>query len=220
MQALSINTAHQYVLQALDEIKNLEAPNMLAGTDELDTEKLVKGYIIEAVLKSHKDAPSHLLDGVVDDVETDCTITINDDLSVDIRMDVESARLVSLLSSDSRVLVTEYATEESAIGRMQNNPYVRGTYDDPRLIIKKVWQEDRKPEYVYYSVRDADYNPSFTLEYIPYPVVGSDGAVQISDKMEYAVLNLLVSMVLNALSYHDKATLYLNKYQEYLQTAR
>lgn len=213
MQSLSLDKAHLYVVQALDELKSLEGDTML-GTDELDTKKLVDGYIIEAVLKSHKDAPSYLLDGKA---EPAFTAEIQDDFSVNIVMNQESARLVSLIASDSLVMVTNYAPEESPIGRMQNNKYVRGTYDDPRLIVKKVWANDRKPEYIYYSVLDKD--STFTLEYIPYPKV-EKGSISISDKMEYAVLNLLVSMVLDALSLHDKATLYKNKYQEYLQTAR
>lgn len=213
MRALSLDKAHNYVIQALDEIKSLGGGVML-GEDELDTMKLVKGYIIEAVLKSHKDAPSHLLDGVT---ERAFTATINNDHSVEIVMNQESARLVSLIASDSLIVVTDYAIEESPIGRMQNNPYVRGTYDDPRLIVKRVWANDRKPEYIYYSVLSK--GATFILEYIPYPKVEND-SVKISDKMKYAVLNLLVAMVLDALSLHDKATLYRNKYQEYLQTAR
>jgi hypothetical protein len=216
MQTLLLDKAHLYVVQALDELKSLEGSTML-GTDELDTKKLVDGYIVEAVLKSHKDAPSYLLDGKT---EAAFTATIQEDLSVKIVMTQDSARLVSFKASDSPTVVTDYAPEESPIGRMQNNKYVRGTYDDPRLIVKKVWAADKKPEYVYYSVKEkTETGPTFTLEYIPYPKI-KDSSVEISDKMEYAVLNLLVSMVLDALSLHDKATLYRNKYQEYLQTAR
>jgi hypothetical protein len=217
MQTLSLDKAHLYVVQALDELKSLEGSTML-GTDELDTKKLVDGYIVEAALKSHKDAPSYLLDGETQ--ESDYKAEIQTDLSVKVTMQTESARLVSFKASDSPVVVTDYAPEESPIGRMQNNKYVRGTYDDPRLIVKKVWTADKKPEYVYYSVKEkTETGPTFTLEHIPYPQI-VNGSVEISDKMEYAVLNLLVSMVLDALSLHDKATLYRNKYQEYLQTAR
>lgn len=217
MQKLSLDHAHKYVLQALDEIRNLEDGVMLGESDDLDTRKMTSGYIIEAVLKSHKDAPSPLLDGVSN--ESDFEIDIKEDLSVEIAMLKESARLVSLKASDSPYVVVDYATEESPIGRMQKNKYVRGEFDDPRLIVKKNWISDRKPEYIYYSLSPTRESKSFVLEYIPYPVVEED-AVLISDKMEYAVLNLLVSMVLDSLSLHDKATLYKNKYQEYLLLAR
>lgn len=216
MQELSLVNAHQYVLQALDELKSQEPEAaMLGESDNIDTKKLSDGYILEAVLKAHKDAPSYLLDGVVN--PTHFEAEISDDLSAEITMLQESARLVSIKASDSPYVITDYATEESPIGRMQKNKHVRGVYDDPRLIVKKVWAKDHKPEYLYYSVKDKE--ATFTLEYIPYPQE-VDGNVKISDKMEYPVLNLLVAMVLDALSLHDKANLYRNKYQEYLQTAR
>lgn len=216
MIQLSLDNAHKYVLQTLDELKNLEDDTMLVEGEELDTRKLTEGYIIEAVLRAHKDAPSYLVDGVIGTNGEDYSATITDNVA-GIAMLQKSARLASLKASDSHVVVTDHAAEESAIGRMQNNPYVRGTYDDPRLIVKKVWADDYKPEYLYYSVKDD--TATFTLEYVPYPEI-KDGAVSISEKLEYAVLNLLVAMVLDALSLNDKAGLYRTKYQEYLQTAR
>lgn len=216
MISLTLDYAHEYILQALDELKNLENATMLVEGEELDTRKLTEGYIIEAVLRAHKDAPSYLVDGVIGTNGEDYSATITDNVA-GIAMLQKSARLASLKASDSHVVVTDHAAEESAIGRMQNNPYVRGTYDDPRLIVKKVWADDYKPEYLYYSVKDD--TATFTLEYVPYPEI-KDGAVSISEKLEYAVLNLLVAMVLDALSLNDKAGLYRTKYQEYLQTAR
>lgn len=216
MVQLSLDNAHKYVLQTLDELKNLEDDTMLVEGEELDTRKLTEGYIIEAVLRAHKDAPSYLVDGVTGEAGTDYSVTITGNVA-GIAMLQKSARLASLKASDSHVVVTDHASEETPIGRMQNNPYVRGTYDDPRLIVKKVWKGDYKPEYLYYSVKDD--TATFTLEYVPYPEI-KDGKVNISEKLEYAVLNLLVAMVLDALSLNDKANLYRTKYQEYLQTAR
>lgn len=216
MIQLSLDNAHKYVLQTLDELKNLEDDTMLVEGEELDTRKLTEGYIIEAVLRAHKDAPSYLVDGVTGVAGTDYSVTITDNVAKIVMLQ-KSARLASLKASDSHVVVTDHAAEESTIGRMQNNPYVRGTYDDPRLIVKKVWADNYKPEYLYYSVKDN--TATFTLEYVPYPEI-KDGKVSISEKLEYAVLNLLVAMVLDALSLTDKANLYRTKYQEYLQTAR
>lgn len=227
MIQLSLDKAHEYVLQTLDELKSLGDVTMLTDGDELDTRKLTEGYIIEAVLKAHKDAPSYLIDGIAGVVEPveedkkqgevyDYSVTITDNVA-HIAMLQKSARLASLKASDSHVVVTDHASEESPIGRMQNNPYVRGTYDDPRLIVKKVWKKDHMPEYLYHSVKDN--TATFQLEYVPYPEV-KESKVSISAKLEYAVLNLLVAMVLDSLSLHDKADLYKNKYQEHLQTAR
>ena len=60
---------------------------------------------------------------------------------------------------------------------------------------------------------------TFDLEYVPYPKL-TDGKLSVSDKLEYAVLNLLASMVLEALGLIDKANIYKTKYVEYLQSAR
>lgn len=229
MLTLGIDKAHTYILQVLDELKGVEDTGMLE-TDELDTMKLVKGFIVEAIVKAHKDAPAYLLDGVdakqkpypgeVEEEEEnddyDFEVTVTDGVAKIVMLQ-ESARLASLKASDSPVVVSDYATEDSSIGRMQNNRYVRGTWDDPRLIITRAWADMRKPEYLYYSVRSE--KPTFNLEYVPYPDEESE-SFDVADKLEYAVLNLLASMVLNALSYADKGNIYLAKYQEYLQAAR
>lgn len=213
MLTLGIDKAHTYVLQVLDELKGLEG---MLETDELDTMKLVKGFIVQAIVKAHKDAPAYLVDGNIATQGEDFAVTVTDGVA-NIVMLQESARLASLKASDSPVVVSDYATEDSPIGRMQNNRYVRGTWDDPRLIIKRAWADMRRPEYLYYSVKDDPV--TFTLEYVPYPLEDSE-EFEIADKLEYAVLNLLAAMVLNALSYADKANIYMAKYQEYLQLSR
>jgi hypothetical protein len=213
MLTLGIDKAHTYVLQVLDELKGLEG---MLETDELDTMKLVKGFIVQAIVKAHKDAPAYLVDGNIATQGEDFAVTVTDGVA-NIVMLQESARLASLKASDSPVVVSDYATVDSPIGRMQNNRYVRGTWDDPRLIIKRAWADMRRPEYLYYSVKDE--KATFTLEYVPYPLEDSE-EFEIADKLEYAVLNLLAAMVLNALSYADKANIYMAKYQEYLQLSR
>lgn len=226
MLSIGIDKFHNYVLQALDELKNLEPENMV-GEDELDTLKLVKGFIVEAIVKAHKDAPSFLVDGIegtqkpaepVANTIYDFEVSFDAEGKVaTIKMLTECVRLASIKASDSNYIVSDYAVEDSPIGRMQLDKYVRGTYDDPRLIIKKSLVDSRTPQFDYYTTQDN--NATFTLEYVPYPVEESE-TFEISEKVEYAVMNLLTAMVLDALSYHDKATLYKNKYQEYLQTAK
>lgn len=230
MITLSLDKAHTYVLQVLDELKNADELPMIVESEGLDTYKLTEGYIEEAAFKAHKEAPSLLVDGVKGaqepvkeeekqaDVDYDYRISFDNDGHIaTIVMLRETARLASIKASDSTVVIVDYASEESPIGRMQNNEYVRGTYDDPRLIVKKVWSDNRKPEFLYYStISDA---ATFDLEYIPWINI-ENGGITISDKLEYAVLNLLASMVLDALSLHEKAALYKAKYQEYLQISR
>lgn len=216
MIELSLDKAHTYVLQVLDELRNASGAPMIVEADSLDTYKLTEGYIEEAAYRAHKDAPSLLVDGVIGKAGEAYMVTLPDKVASIVMLE-ETARLVSIKASDSNVVVVDYASEESPIGRMQNNEYVRGTYDDPRLIVKKVWADNRKPEFLYYCTKDS--SATFTLEYVPW-IVLKDGTVVICEKLEYAVLSLIVSMVLDALSLHDKAALYKAKYQEYLQISR
>lgn len=225
---LSLDKAHTYVLQVLDELKNADDMPMIVEAEGLDTYKLTEGYIAEAAFRAHKDAPSLLVDGVtgtpepakeedkVSGKEYDYAVTIESNVAKIVMLQ-ETARLASIKASDSNVVVVDYASEESPIGRMQNNEYVRGTYDDPRLIVKKVWTNNRKPEFLYYCTKDS--KATFTLEYVPW-IELKNGTVSICEKLEYAVLNLLVAMILDALSLHEKANLYKAKYQEYLQISR
>lgn len=231
MKSVSLDYAHKYLLQAIDELKNLEPSIMLGEREDLDTYKLAEGYIVEAALKAHKDAPAHLLNGitgeekprkeadVVEGKAYDYKVSFDttDKNVATIEMLQKSARLASLKASDSSIVVFDPIVEEHPIARMQSNKYIRGTYDDPRLIVKKVWSNEHMPEYVYYCTQGD--TATFTLEYIPYPEV-KEGSISISERLEYAVLNLMVAMVLDALSLSDKANIYRAKYQEYLQTSR
>lgn len=216
MISLSLEKAHKYVLQALDELKNLEGGIMLGETEDLDTMKLTEGYIVEAALMAHRDAPPHLVEGEIGVKGTDYEVEFDteDPTIAKITMTTPIARLASLKASDSPYVIEEAIPEGSPIARMQNNKYVRGTYDDPRLIVKSVWNEPYCPEYLYYSVKSN--SATFSIEYVPYPEISGD-AVQISSKLEYAVLALLVSMVLDSLPYVDKGNIYKAKYQEYLK---
>ena len=215
MTQLSLTQAHNYVLQVLDEITSTDETPMLNGSEDFDTLKLTEGYLPEAIIKAHKDAPSFVVDGVVGEEGADYEVNWLDKVG-HLRMLTEAIRVVSVKAEDSPVVVSDYSTEDSPIGRMQNNKYVRGAYDDPRLIVKKVWANDRQPEFYYYTAKEA--STTLQVEFIPYPTDSSNA--DIADKLEYAILNLTASMVLDALSLHDKAVLYKNKYQEYLSASR
>lgn len=215
MIQISPTYAHDYILQVLDELENSENDSMLSEAEGIDTLKLTEGYLAEAVIKAHKDAPSLVVDGVVGKEDEDYEVEWSEKVA-DLKMLKDTIKVVSV-KVDGSPVVTEYFPEDSAIGRMQDNQYVRGTYDDPKLIVKKVWEHDRKPEFYYYSAKES--KPTMNVEYIPYPD-SSLSTVSISDKLEYAVLNLVASMVLDALSLHDKATIYKNKYTEYISASR
>lgn len=216
MYQLSVQAACDYVRKVMDELVSVEDIGLLASPDALDLSRLVEGFIAEAVIRTHNAAPSYLLDGEKGILETDYTtqFEVGSKGVVEIMMLKETLRIVSIKADDSPVVVCNIIPEDSAEGRKQLNSYVRGVYDDPRVVLAKVWSDIHLPVLKYYS-SEKNECPTFELEYIPYPVV-SNGSVEISPRLEYAVLNELAAMVLDSLNEHEKAGLYKAKAKEYI----
>ena len=63
---------------------------------------------------------------------------------------------------------------------------------------------------------DIDGSNPVELYYVPYPMI-NESVVEISPKLEYAVLNELTAMVLDSLNEHDKAALYRDKSLKYME---
>lgn len=214
MYRLSVQAACDYVRKVMDELVSVEDIGLLASPDALDLSRLVEGFIAEAVIRTHNAAPSYLLAGMEGVIDDDYYIRGFTDKVVTIEMLQETLRIVSIRADDSPVVVCNIIPEDSAEGRKQLNSYVRGVYDDPRVVLAKVWSGDHLPILKYYS-SEKDECPTFELEYIPYPVV-SNGSVWISPRLEYAVLNELAAMVLDSLNEHEKAGIYKAKAKEYI----
>lgn len=214
MYRLSVQAACDYVRKVMDELVSVEDIGLLASPDALDLSRLVEGFIAEAVIRTHNAAPSYLLAGVEGVIYGDYDILGFTDKVVTIGMLQETLRIVSIKADDSPVVVCNIIPEDSAEGRKQLNKYVRGVYDDPRVVLSQERAGERYPILKYYS-SEKDECPIFELEYIPYPVV-SNGSVGISPRLEYAVLNELAAMVLDSLNEHEKAGLYKAKAKEYI----
>jgi len=215
MQQLGINAACMFVRTVLDELTSVDDTGMEADDDALDIRKIVENSIVEAVVKTHTAAPPYLLDGVKAQAgDYEATLIEGVKGAVQITMKQDTLRVVSVKADDSPVVVCSLVPEDSAEGRKQLNPHVRGVYDDPRVVLAKVWEEDYRPILRYYSSKD-DSLPGFTLEYIPYPVI-EDSMILISHRMEHAVLNELAAMVLESFNENEKAGLYRSKSREHM----
>ena len=126
-------------------------------------------------------------------------------------------KVLSVKCSDSEYILSELIPENSAEGRKQLNKYVRGTYDDPRLVLLKKTNGDHKPILKYYTTTTKDIEElSFDIEYIPYPDL-VEGVVMIAPRMEYAVLNQIVAMVLDSYKEGDLADRFRAKSKEYME---
>ena len=229
MYSLGVKSAYNYVRKALDELDGAEDTGMICQVDDLDLYRLVEGHIVEAAVAVHSSAPAHLLEGKHGVIDEDYSVTMAETTVPEIRLLKPAVRLVSIKAPDSNVLVTDFLYENTPEARKQLNPYVRGTFDDPKAVVMKKWEEDNKPVVRYYSLlpskpeqSDVDGDmPSAQLleldvEYIPYPQI-IEQVVEISSRVEYPVLNMLVSLVLDSLAQHDAAALYKRKSIEYHQ---
>lgn len=205
MYSLTVKSAFAYVRRAIDELVSAESIGLLADPDALDLHKIVEGSIVEAVAKIHSQAPTLLMEGEVAVRDEDYSLDINDGVAT-IAMNVPTLRVISVKSSDSDVVVCDLISENSPEGRMQLNAYTRGVYDDPRAVLQKKWNGDHMPVIKYYTTKDAE-AAEFDLEYIPYPSL-EEGEVKISPRLEYAVLNEIVAMVLDIFRETTQAQLF------------
>lgn len=228
MIQLSISAAHAYVRKVLDELTSVEELGMLVSPDSMDLHKLVEGFIVEAAVRVHSTAPSHLLDGITGQIDTDYKVEPTGKV-LTITMEKDCVRIVSIKAKDSDHVVCNLIPEDSAEGRMQLNSYLRGTYDDPRAVLMKNWAGDYLPAVKYYSLKDElekdkpetaaneagdTEEPIVKVEYIPYPVI-DETIIMVSPRLEYNVLNEVAAMVLDAVNESQKAQLYRAKAQNY-----
>lgn len=216
MYPLTVKAAYAYVRKAIDELTSTEDIGMLIEPDSVDLHRLVEGFLVEAVVKTHSLAPTLALEGEDANQGEDYSIVLSDGV-VTISMLTPVLKVLSVKCSDSEYILSELIPENSAEGRKQLNQYVRGTYDDPRLVLLKKANGDHKPILKYYTTNETDVTKvSFDIEYIPYPEM-VEGVVMIAPRMEYAVLNQIVAMVLDSFKEVGLADRFRVKSKEYME---
>lgn len=220
MYQLSVGAAYAYTRKCMDEMYSIESDGMVGISDDLNLRKQVEDSIVEAVVRTHKNAPSFLLEGKEGASKSedlpmgDYALDINQDGVITITMLQDTLRLVSVKAKDSDIVVCNFLPEDSAEGRKQLNKYIRGVPDDPRVVIMQNGDQDYRPILKYYTSKETGFD-AISLTYIPYPTI-EETMVSISPKLEYAVLNEIVAMILDNMSLHDKAAIYRNKSVEYM----
>lgn len=220
------------------------ASAMYNDTDNDDLDEIIRKTIPEAINAVNTAAPSALLEGVemlaerAEYIESS-TVWVSDFQSLEVKgrtveftLSDTCLRIVALRAFDSDVVLTDEVPEMSAQGRMQLNPFTRGTFDNPVLVRAQI-RGSGKPTYGYYSLLDdySDFNlvtwlqqhgqsgrgefPLATVEYMPYckyrsgtlyhSSIGIVPYYEVSDALREAVINQLTGMVLAIYGEADKA---------------
>lgn len=211
MYQLGVNAACTFVRTTLDELTTVEETGFLVDADAVNLQRIVENCLVEAVVRTHQNAIPLLIDGEILE-DDDLKVEYETDKSITIELLKDTLRIASV-SVEGCPVVSTLISEDSPEGRMQLNPYTRGVADDPRVVLAKVWKEDYQPILRFYS---AEGTPKVKVEYIPYPII-ENASVKISPRLEYAVLNELVAMVLDSVNEHNKATLYRAKSQAIME---
>lgn len=216
MYSLTVNEAFAYVRKAIDELISAEDIGLLVDPDALNLQKLVESSIVEAILKAYSLAPASLVEGVSGVKQTDYSLDLKDSV-VTIEMLVPVARILSVKCIDSGIVLTSMVLEDSAEGRKQLNKYIRGTYDEPSLVLQKIWKGNYQPIMKYYTTNVTEKEKlDVDIEYLPYPSIAG-GSVDIAPRLRFAILNLIVSMVLDSYKETALSELYRAKAKENME---
>lgn len=121
------------------------------NTDNASLDSLVSKSLPEAINAVHRAAPAYLLEGK-DTEPLSCTI---EDNVLEFSVEGKILRLAAFQAADSEIVVTDPIPEDSPEGRKQLNPYIRGTYDNPRLV--KMQGADSPALFKYYSLRGGSF---------------------------------------------------------------
>lgn len=218
MFPLTVKGALAYVRKAIDELTSVEDIGMLVSPDAVNLHRLVEGCMVEAVLKTYAQAPAESMEGVMAEEESDYKLIGLKDGVVTISFETPIARMLSLRCVDSEIIVSDLIPENSAEARKQLNKYVRGTFDDPRVVLQKVWNGDNMPILKYYTTTKEGLDEvSFDIEVLPYPAL-VEGVVQIAARMEFPVLNNIVALVLDSYAQTELADRFRAKAKEYMES--
>lgn len=209
---LNLSEAVEFVRARIDELSYNNDDMINPADDDRNFDKTVEMLLPEAATAIIVTAPAELLEPEKAIVYTPGSplpsgigsVSANDGVvTVKIPLSSGFLRLVSFKSSDSEIYVTNPIAFNSPEARMQANGYVRGTYDDPALVERRLPNET---EFKYYSQRGTTPVP-FTIFKIDKPSY-TDNTIFCPAQLEYSVLNWLTGMVLDAYGDQRSAEFY------------
>lgn len=143
---------------SLDDVIKRTLPDAINAINRIVPADRLQGIDVRSLYQEQAAAPSELSEPAEPSEPTYISdykdVTIDTDGKVLFTLNEEKLgpwlRLVGLKALDSAVVLTDVTPEASAEGRKQLNPYVRGRYDDPRL----VGLQGSRLGFIYYSLRE------------------------------------------------------------------
>lgn len=216
MKRLSVADAIMAVRKNLDEIGlNESIMYTEESTDNDSLDGTIARTLPEAINLVNKTAPVTLLEG------TDLSRGPLNSIAIDNGSLVFSftddfLRLVAFQTADSPIIITDVLDEASPEGRKQQNTYIRGTYDRPRL----VGEQGAKGTFIfhYYSLKYADSYENNPLNAIKrFSIVReqfySESAKDypIPEMLRQNIIDELTALVLAIYGENDKANYFAEK---------
>lgn len=184
------------------------------NADNTALDLVIKKTLPEAINEIHRIAPVYLLEGEEINASNINNCTLSDGV-LQFSLANTCIRLAAFKAADSDIVVTDVIPEASAEGRKQLNPYVRGTYDNPRMV--KVQGEGGPMTFRYYSLKDDSHASTPTdaverLEVIKQQSYSASASgYNASTELVDSIMNHLTAMVLAIFKDGDSANYFYQK---------
>ena len=214
MFSILVDDAIKFVRRNIDEQEQNDS-DMMAVEDNDSTafEELCKTLLPEAINDIHLSAPIELLDGIQINKSEDLSdVAISED-TLTFKLNKSFLRLVAFKASDSTITLSRVVNEVSNEGRMQLNPYTRGTFDNPCLVLKQGNSESEN-KFAYYSLQTDFEDPNDAIERMEYLpkyryVFGEDvDQYEVAGKIANNIIDQLTAKVLMVYNQAEKANFF------------
>ena len=215
MYQLSLSEAQLLVRRNFDEQMENDSNMLGVDSDSEQFDSLLAKMLPDAINAVHANAPIQLLEGKFLDVQTLGNIkVVGDVLYFGIRGSF--LRMVAF-KADMSPVISDVVPEYSAEGRMQLNPYTKGTYDRPKLVLVQGREQSNETSFRYYSLyknysNEDAFKAIERCEYIQrYRYDESTVSYGVAENVVENVIDYLTAQMMLTYNEADKATFYFNK---------
>lgn len=211
MYPLTVSEAILLVRKNYDEIASDDSDmtDIIDDKDSNEFEDVLAKTLPEAINAVHALADVTTLDGEV--LPEDATVSFEGDC-LKIEIPGSFLRMVAFKEKNSLLTICDTVDEYSAEGRMQLNPYTRGTADHPRMVLMQTKKDD-KTVLKYYSVERKETSPASNIERLEYIKRYKHGSTSynVADDHVTTVIDHLTGMMCSIYGDVNKAQYFFQK---------